>query len=159
MKLRNLLYALLIGTIGLVYACSSDTEQTQKQTVDTSVYAKEVVDPIADNLKPGDTLSEEAVSFKLNEIVKGKLEADSTFVNVVYEHETYGRAHIVCRSLPRQDFNELGASWNVASGCLFSNGHLYNYTWWSDHYETTASGAIIFIRAGSRYELNDKCKC
>ena len=80
--MKKFFFALtLIFTISII-SCSTDNNE---KPVDTTVFAKEVQDPVADKLQPGDTLPKETPSFKLAEIMKGKVEADSTFIGVTYE--------------------------------------------------------------------------
>lgn len=147
MKLRTLLYALLIGMISLVYACSSDTEQTQKQTVDTTIYEKN-----------GDVLNQSDIDFKMAELVKEKHLKDSTFTEVTSSE--YGRGNIVCRNRNMSLYADTGGSYGQASGCMYSNGILYSFTWTEAHYETFADGiGIRWVPAKSVYTVNSSCSC
>lgn len=147
---KILLSLLLVSTIS-IFSCSTNEQQNQNET---TVFNKEV----DSTFKPGDTLPKDTDSYFVAEYVKQKFIDDSTTIGTEFENE-YGRAHIVCRDKYTLHSNDIGGSWQVAHGCLYSNGRLYSYTWWPDHYVTPTGGGPIFVPAGSRYVLNPTCSC
>lgn len=155
--MKKILFALAIVCFIGVLSCSKE-EQTQGKVNTSQSFSKE-----GDSLKEGDTLPEGSVDFKAAEefrkksvIDEIKLTVDTTVVEV---NSVYGRATIVCRQANTFHSNDFGDTHQAAHGCLYSNGVLYEYTWWPDHYVTTNSGGIFFVAAGSRYVVNSSCHC
>lgn len=135
-------------------SCSDENGQAQstKGKDNTSLFAKE-----GDTLKETDSSFLAANEFRKKFIVDEPLmKADTTVTEVVSQ---YGRAHIVCRQANTLHTNDFGETTAVAHGCLYSNGVLYEYTWWPDHYVTIPGGGVHFVHSGSRYVVNSRCSC